>query len=305
VVVFQPEVGRVAFGWHVQASHPPCTGWLCAVAELLFAPCALSYALCSWFAQEYAQESGRIDVRQHSVVIDVETTTNKDGEQRFGFRLVPASGRQFVLQASSPEERHLWAMAIDQVTHPNTTRYDGGMGRVLKVKRPARPAKLGLDLGSSSGLPAVSVLRISGELASSGLYSGDCVLAVNNVVLRNSLVAARAFQKEEPEMTLQLLGWNREVKIVKHAGVAGLVCCSPSRGPGVLVSSVAKDGAAAEAGLHIGDRLLAINNEVRHCTRCAACGISIVRHRPTGCGERRTLRRPTQQVLTRRACTWA
>jgi len=52
------------------------------------------------------------------------------------------------------------------------------------------------------------------------------------------------------------------VKIVKHAGVAGLVCCSPSRGPGVLVSSVAKDGAAAEAGLHIGDRLLAINNEV-------------------------------------------
>ena len=214
-----------------------------------------------WYEKEGSQPSGSLNVQSHSVVLDSEITTNKDGEQRYGFRLVPATGRQYALQASSHEERHLWTMTMDQVAHPDAARHDAGMGRVLKVRRPAKPAKLGLDLGSSNGMPGVVVLRISGELASSGLFPGDCVLAVNNTVLRNSLVAARAFGREESELTLRLLGWNREARIVKHAGVAGLSACSPARGPGVLVSGLTRDGAAHEAGLHIGDRLLAVNGE--------------------------------------------
>ena len=215
----------------------------------------------SWYDKEGSQPNGSLNVHSHSVVIDSEVTTNKDGEQRFGFRLVPATGRQYALQASSHEERHMWTMTMDLVAHPDVTRHDAGIGRVLKVRRPARPAKLGLDLGSSNSMPGVVVMRISGELANAGLFPGDCVLAVNNTVLRNSLVAARAFGREENELTLRLLGWNREARIIKHAGVAGLTACTPARGPGVLVSGLVRDGAAHEAGLHIGDRILAVNGE--------------------------------------------
>lgn len=31
------------------------------------------------------------------------------------------------------------------------------------------------------------------------------------------------------ELTLRLLGWTRELKLIKHGGMAGLVCCRPNR----------------------------------------------------------------------------
>ena len=53
------------------------------------------------------------------------------------------------------------------------------------------------------------------------------------------------------------------MRLVKQAGIIGLRLCAPVTGPGVMIRSVARDSAAAAAGLHIGDRILAINS--KHC----------------------------------------
>jgi len=215
----------------------------------------------TWSGQ--AGAANVLNVRAHMIVNDLEPSASKDGELRFGFRLVPtAKGKETVLQTSSYEERLLWTTTIDAVAHPDGTRHDAGIGRVVKVRRPERPAKLGIEIGSSSDFPCVVVLRLNGDLGTSGIYPGDCILAVNNTVVRTSVIAARVLGGDESELTLRLLGWNREVKMAKHAGMAGLVCCRPTNGPGMILSSVTKESPAAEAGLHVGDRILAVNNEV-------------------------------------------
>lgn len=121
----------------------------------------------SWSGQ--AGAANVLNVRAHMIVNDLEPSASKDGELRFGFRLVPtAKGKETVLQTSSYEERLLWTTTIDAVAHPDGTRHDAGIGRVVKVRRPERPAKLGIEIGSSSDFPCVVVLRLNGDLGTSG-----------------------------------------------------------------------------------------------------------------------------------------
>ena len=61
-------------------------------------------------------------------------------------------------------------------------------------------------------------------------------------------------------MSLRLAGFNREVRLLKQAGISGLTVCTPEVGPGVLVLEVRRD-TAAHAGLNVGDRILAVNGK--------------------------------------------
>jgi hypothetical protein len=49
-------------------------------------------------------------------------------------------------------------------------------------------------------------------------------------VLRTMPIAERAFAKTQGTMVLRLGGWNREVRLVKQAGISGLTLCAPDRG---------------------------------------------------------------------------
>ena len=123
--------------------------------------------------------------------------------------------------------------------------------------------RIGLS-GDASEMAGVTVTKVSSELSAGGLLVGDVMLAVNVTVVRNSTIASKAFGmvREGNELQLQLLGWNKEVRVAKHAGVVGFTCATPTGGAGVLVTGLTGGGAADEAGIHIGDRILAISSQV-------------------------------------------
>ena len=102
---------------------------------------------------------------------------------------------------------------------------------------------------------------------SRGLLVGDTIVAVDGTVVRTLQLAQKAFGRAPPsgQVLLRLAGWNREVRLIKQAGISGItLSATPDGFVGVLVSAVTRDSAAAAAGLHVGDRVLAVNG-----TRCA------------------------------------
>lgn len=197
--------------------------------------------------------------------------SKKEDEPRFGIRITPAGAqRTYSVRASSDEERRLWSEVMDAVAHPGVPAHSSGqMGRVVRLPVTQSGQPLGIELGADPSAPCVTVCGISSEAAmSAGLLVGDVVVAVDHTVLRTMKVASGAFKAAQAvaghTMTLRLAGQNREVRLVKQAGISGLTLCAPIIGTGVLVQSVQRDTAATAAGLHVGDRILAVNGQ-----RCA------------------------------------
>ena len=190
--------------------------------------------------------------------------SKSDGEARFGLRITPAAGgRTYSLRTSSEEERRVWAEAMENAAHPVSAFRSLGAGRTLRLTRPA-DGRLGIDLGSQPGLPCVTVINLTQTAAEAGLLVGDVIVAIDNTVLRTLAIAERQFARVQPRgaMNLRLAGWNREVRMVKQAGISGLTLTAPVSGSGVLVHSIVRDSAATACGLHVGDRILAINSRL-------------------------------------------
>mmetsp|Transcript_58902 Transcript_58902/g.97372 ORF Transcript_58902/g.97372 Transcript_58902/m.97372 type:complete len:433 (-) Transcript_58902:171-1469(-) len=208
-------------------------------------------------------EKGSINLR--GARITLEADERRGDEDRFGFRLVPNCGtRLYALQASSAEERRLWVDEIETVAQPDIFRSSLlRSGRTLQLRKEPG-SKLGIDLGSRPGYPCVTVLKAEGAAANeAGLLAGDVVLTMDNVVLRNAVVASRMFKQAQPGiLTLRLATWNHEVKLKKLDGKAGMSCVSPASGDGCLVSYVVPGAAAESAGLKVGDRLLGVDGEL-------------------------------------------
>ena len=220
----------------------------------------------SWAEQEGQPAKSCVSLRGALIAFEPDRKPAKaDGDARFGLRVTPAGGgRSYSLRSSSDEERRFWAEAMDQAAHPNVGACRASAGRIVRLTRPA-DGRLGVDLGSPTGTPCVTVVSLGPAAAQCGLLVGDVIVGVDVTVLRTAAIAERVFSRIGPRqmMTLRLAGHNREVRVLKQAGVSGLTLSAPVNGPGVLVHGVTRDSAAAVAGLHVGDRVLAINS--RHC----------------------------------------
>jgi S1-C subfamily serine protease len=214
----------------------------------------------AWSEGEGTAVKGSADVQGAQIVLGRDE--RHGDEPRFNFGIVPASGaREYALQSSSAEERRAWVDAMEGVAHPDVARTSlMTTGRTVQIVKPTPPESIGIDLGSSPGLPCVTVMGIVSDKAhAAGLLTGDVVVQLNNTTLRNAAVARRTFAAANGTLVLKLLSWNRQIKLQKREGKAGLVCVSPGAGPGVLVSALLAGGSGEEAGLRIGDRLLAVN----------------------------------------------
>ena len=135
------------------------------------------------------------------------------------------------------------------VAHPEVSGSQlAGQGRVVRMVKLPPPGLLGVQLVSAAGMPCVTVTAIDSESATAaGLLVGDVVLAMRclaqteagkraTTVLRSAAVANRAFGHASGELELRLAHYNREVKLTKVGGVAGVA---------VAPSSTAKRAAAA------------------------------------------------------------
>jgi hypothetical protein len=179
---------------------------------------------------------------------------SRAGEERFGFQILPRGGiRTYALQASSAEERRLWVDAIETVASPHVTRSAlGGAYRLVQMRRPPPPSQWGIDLGSATGLPCVTVLEVSGDEArAAGLLAGDVVLALDGTVLRTASVAQRAFREASGTVTLRLATRNREITLRKREGIAGIACIDPPSGVGAIVCGLLAGSAGAESELQV------------------------------------------------------
>ena len=173
----------------------------------------------SWSDSEGSSQRGAADLRGAQVVLGRD---DREGDElRFNFGVVPAGGaREYVLQSSSAEERRLWVDAMEGVAHPDVARSSliEGSGRQITMEKPPPPEPLGIDLGSSPGLPCVTVMGIKSDAArKAGLLTGDVVISLNNTTLRNAVVARRAFAAASGTIVLRLANWNRAVRLHKCA----------------------------------------------------------------------------------------
>lgn len=266
---------------HAHASHPILRGELFKAGEnnpsfkLRWFELFADGVLC-WSEQEGAATKDKVLLKDALITTEAvekpkKAASDKD-EARFGFRITPSGlkpggppVRCYSLCASSDEERRLWMEKMDEVAHsvPAFGHGAGGnVGRSVRLPGRADGNELGVQICSDPGTPCVTVCGItSSQVASAGLLVGDVIVAIENTVLRNFAVAKRAFEvyARGAVATLRLAGCNREVRVQKIAGLSGLTLVAPSLGPGVLISDVARDSAASNVGLHVGDRVLAIN----------------------------------------------
>ena len=201
-----------------------------------------------------------------------------DAEPRFGIRIMPTSGaaKMFGLRCSSAEERKIWVEGMDSVSHAVPSYSHGSAcGRTVRLTLPVT-GPIGVDLGADSSSPCVTICALAGIAARSGLLVGDVIVALDTTVLRTLPLAERSFSRARGTVTLRLAGWNREVRLIKQAGHAGLTLCTTTdsgggggggggdddgggSGEAVVVQSVVRDSAAHSAGLNPGDRVLAVN----------------------------------------------
>ena len=253
----------------------------------------------SWAEHESGIAKHTLSLRDALVAFEPDREPDKkpskgDAQPLFGLRLTPAgSARHYLLRFSSDEERRIWAEAMEAASNLSIPAFRSGTGRIVRLTRPS-DGRLGIDLGAQPGAACVTVIGLTGAVASAGsagLLVGDVIVAVDATVIRSTAIAERAFARVPPRglMTLRLAGWNREVRMIKRAGISGISLASPANGPGVLVQVchlprsrshlpicmhltspasgprvlvqyVAKDSAAERAGLNVGDRILAINS---------------------------------------------
>lgn len=225
-----------------------------------------------WSEQEGVAAKSAISLIDAQIILEppLKMPEGKKKEEdlaRFGLRITPVNAaRACSLRMSSDEERRVWAEVLDAVAHPAVPAYaSNNSGRIVQL--PATQP-LGVDLGADPSAPCVTVCAVSPHVAAAGLLVGDVIVSVDNTVLRTMAIASRAFRAACAQpghmMTMRLAGWNREVRLMKQAGISGLTLCAPEIGTGVLVQSVLRDSAAHAAGLLVGDRILAVNGQ-----RCA------------------------------------
>ena len=242
----------------------------------------------AWSETVEQAPKGTVPMRGATVKLEAEPVKYDKGELRYGFVITPAGApRTYRLQASSPEERRLWADALEAAAHPEVSGSQlAGQGRVVRMVKPPPPGLLGVQLVSAAGMPCVTVTAIDSESATAaGLLVGDVVLAMRclaqtepgkraTTVLRSAAVANRAFGHASGELELRLAHYNREVKLTKVGGVAGVAAAPSSTAKaggggspgfaGVAVSSLKPDGAGVAAGLHVGDHVLSVNAKLCH-----------------------------------------
>ena len=242
----------------------------------------------TWSETVEQAPKGTVPMRGATVKLEAEPVKYDKGELRYGFVITPAGApRTYRLQASSPEERRLWADALEAAAHPEVSGSQlAGQGRVVRMVKPPPPGLLGVQLVSAAGMPCVTVTAIDSESATAaGLLVGDVVLAMRclaqtepgkraTTVLRSAAVANRAFGHASGELELRLAHYNREVKLTKVGGVAGVAVAPSSTAKsggggspgfaGVAVSSLKPDGAGVAAGLHVGDHVLSVNAKLCH-----------------------------------------
>lgn len=236
-----------------------------------------------WADAEGSPPKNALSLQEAMIVLEPipkpESGNKKEVEPRFGIRITPASGSKgLCLRCSSEEERKVWVESMDAVSH-SVAAYNFGSahGRTVRLPIPASASEsIGVDLGADQESACVTVCGLGPAAAQSGLLVGDVIVAVDATVLRTLPIAERAFTRARRGSTviLRLAGWNREVRLVKQAGLSGLTLCtpealpnsspSPSSGKAVVIGSVAHDSPAQLAGLHPGDRILSVNG-----ARCA------------------------------------
>ena len=223
---------------------------------------------------------------------DAKTASKKsDADARFGLRVLPAAGgRTYVFRASSEEERRVWYEAMDRAANKVAAFSIAGMGRTVKLQCPANQP-VGIDLRSEPNSPCVTICSVGENGVASGLLVGDVVVAVDETVLRTMDIAQRTFARARAhgaEVTLRLAAHNREVRVDKLGGVSGLTLCASDTdvcpdGSGVVVLAVTPHSAAHKAGLHAGDRILAINGtrvlagDHVHATEAIRSAMQVVR----------------------------
>jgi len=221
-----------------------------------------------WAESEGTPVKGSIDLRGARVYLDLEEQLGND--DRFGMRIVPRAGpRVYALQASSAEERRLWVEAIDLAAQPDLARSSASSRRHVQLKKPALNEPVGIEVTCKSGVPCVVVDVVSGKAAvEAGLLAGDIIVTIGDTVARSAALAWRLFKAASPGDTLSLglATWNRAIKVGKREGKLGLTYVAASPGPGFVLSSVAAGGAADTAGLHVGDRILAVQDDARIST---------------------------------------
>ena len=161
-----------------------------------------------------------------------------------------------------------------------------GQGRVVDGEAAAARAARRAARAVSAGMPCVTVTAIDPSRrpppgCSSATSCSRCAASRRRragkratTVLRSAAVANRAFGHASGELELRLAHYNREVKLTKVGGVAGVAVAPSStavgrrRPPGfagVAVSSKLKpDGAGVAAGLHVGDHVLSVNAKLCH-----------------------------------------
>jgi hypothetical protein len=213
---------------------------------------AFSDGTLQWAEQEGVTAKMAISLVEAHVALEVPLKAPEAGakkkpedEARWGLRITPtAGGRHYFLRCCSDEERRVWFEALDAIAHPSVAAYaaQGGYGRVVRLSfaEPGQP--LGIDLGADPGAPCVTVCGVGEHCAKAGLLVGDVIVAVDTTVLRTMTVAHKAFSVAQARpghvMTLRLAACNREVRVIKQAGISGLTLSAPEMGVGVLVQKV-------------------------------------------------------------------
>jgi S1-C subfamily serine protease len=236
----------------------------------------LSDGTLQWFPTERPNAQAKGSISLVGAIITVEPPERRHEASRkaegvdpaFGLRISPANAerhRSIHLRASSEEERRIWVEALDAAAHAIPAYSVGSAGRAVRLRREVaadgRPQPLGIELVQDG--PCVAVQAVSSDhAAEAGLLVGDVIVAVDEMVVRTMAIAETAFAQRAGDIVLRLGGWNREARLIKRAGISGLTLCAPvDGGAGVLVQSVARDSAAADAGLNPGDRILAVNGQ--------------------------------------------
>lgn len=226
-----------------------------------------------WSDKEGMPAKNAISLIDAIIVLEPLEEEPSGGPAYFGLRITPINRtinpqQTYRFRASSEEERRLWFECMDAVANPEAPAFAAGSaGRTVLVPAPTAEQRLGIDIVSEPWSSCVVVNKAIDNAAQSGLLVGDTIVAVDGTVVRTLQLAQKAFGRAPPsgQVLLRLAGWNREVRLIKQAGISGItLSATPDGFAGVLVSAVTRDSAAAAAGLHVGDRVLAVNG-----TRCA------------------------------------
>lgn len=160
----------------------------------------------------------------------------------------------------------------------------------LANEAPAQQATATPALQQGTSEAGIVIVHVAADspAAQAGLQRGDILLKINDTAVNSykDLVNALANLKAGDEVTLTITRGGVERTLTATLGekngrpYLGIEVCAgrrgrfwlgfTGRGPGALITSVAEDSPAAEAGLQVGDRIIAVDGKTVDATNTLA-----------------------------------